>query len=336
MSKNIFVRGSKAVNLIRHQLPIPIGRTSLYRLFDRADIPTLKLGRRHFVPLSEIHAAVEPFVGRQGPWLSLPNAYRIFSRRSHASLSGNAFRRYAKSELGACRFGGRLFVAWPDLNRVLDECTTMAKLAKLACLVCFVLLACQARAQHSVTLTWGAGGCPTDPSAGGYISCNGNMMLCNHVTGYRVYRSADASGMPASFALLGSTNGELTYTDTAVAANDTWWYAVTVLVDSPCESAYSNEIWTRVPPSSGDVMYFSAGKWIARTPTTPINVQSTPVAAPPSVGDVLMWFPGPAGSSRWMPRTPVTPVARTMAGQILVWNGSAWAPKTPAPPVKKK
>ena len=163
---------------------------------------------------------------------------------------------------------------------------------KLACLI-LLFLSCQsARAQHSVTLSWGAGGCPAN-NPGGFINCNGNPLACNHVTGYNIYRAPLAGGMAGTYAKIGSTT-------------------------------------VQVPPNAGDVMYWSGGKWIARTPTTPIAVQSTPIS-PPNAGDVLMWF-----NARWVPRTPITPVSRTIVGQILVWNGSAWAPKTPTTPIRKR
>ena len=208
--------------------------------------------------------------------------------------------------------------------------------------VLLLLVVVSAEAQHSVVLTWGAPpGCPAETP-----DCQGNLVPCSHITGYKVYRAPDVGGVPGTFTLLSSTTGPLTsYTDSTVAPNDVWWYRVTAMLDNSCETPCSNEIEMSVPPAFGDVMFWDAtGEWIARSPLPPIQVQSTPLGTPPKPGDILMWF-----SSRWMPRTPVTPVgaktprSSTMAvingipvGNILVWNGTAWAPKTPTTPVKAR
>jgi hypothetical protein len=332
-----YLRGPDALSVIRQRLPVPLGRSTLYRYLETAEIANLKVGGQWFVPVAQVTELVEPFVNKPGPWLSVPTARRIFTKRSGVPMSRTGFDRYLKRSgvvVQVHGFWGRRYVSWPALEQLLKEAKEQVPVKKLITVLALMLLAClPVRAQHSVTLTWAAGSCGTTPASGGYIDCNGNMMICNHVTGYRVYRSADAGGMPGLFSLLASTNGPLTYTDTTVAANDMWWYAVTVMVDSPCESAYSNEIWVRIPPSVGDVMYFSASKWVPKTPATPIAIQSTPLGTPPKAGDVLMWF-----SSKWMARTPVSPIrgGKTTTGQVLVWNGTAWAPKTPTTPVKKK
>ena len=266
--------------------------------------------------------------------LKVAVAHRVFCLRAGKIGRTTFYRHVSANRISSVKVGTQYRISLEELNRVIDEGIPRKDhkqylAVKLAYLI-LILLVRPALAQHSVTLTWQASGCPIGVPTDGYINCNSNTVLCNHVTGYKVYRAPNLSGSPGAFALLGSTTGALTYIDTSVLANDVWWYAVTVMVDSPCESGYSNEILAPVPPNVGDVMYWNSGRWLAKTPATPINVQTTPIGTPPTAGDILMWY-----SNRWMPRTPVVPVARVGTGDIIVWNGTMWASKTPITPVKK-
>jgi len=82
-------------------------------------------------------------------------------------------------------------------------------------------------ATHEVTLTWTASISP--------------------VSGYVVYRSTDPNGpyLPVSMTLAGVTQ----YTDTNVAAGQTYFYEVTAFDSSNVESAPSNSVSATIPPS---------------------------------------------------------------------------------------
>lgn len=71
------------------------------------------------------------------------------------------------------------------------------------------------------------------------------------ITGYNIYRSITSG---SGFVLIGSTVGPtLTYTDTTVALNTTYYWVVTAYAPTcpgnPCgESGYSNQVSGWIPP----------------------------------------------------------------------------------------
>ena len=83
-----------------------------------------------------------------------------------------------------------------------------------------------AAAQHSVALSW------SENSTSGIV-------------GYNVYRSSVSGGPYA--ALTTSPDPNLTFSDTAVSAGQTYYYVVTALDSSGVESPYSNEARAIVP-----------------------------------------------------------------------------------------
>src|SRR5216684_7018363 len=113
-------------------------------------------------------------------------------------------------------------------------------------------------AGHSVALTWNAATC---------LDVNGNTIACPSTPTYEVYRSATqgggetcVNGLCYSYCCrIGySEKGVLTYTDTSVAAGQTWYYVVTAVLPAcpakitittpPCgESAVSNEVQAVTP-----------------------------------------------------------------------------------------
>jgi hypothetical protein len=113
-------------------------------------------------------------------------------------------------------------------------------------------------AGHSVSLTWSAATC---------LDANGNTIACPSTPTYGVYRSATQgggetckNGLCYSYCCrIGySEKGVLTYTDTNVAAGQTWYYVVTTVLPAcpakittttpSCgESAVSNEVQAVTP-----------------------------------------------------------------------------------------
>lgn len=79
--------------------------------------------------------------------------------------------------------------------------------------------------QHSVALSWAA-----STSTG--------------IVGYNVYRSG-VSGGP--YAQVTSMDADLTYTDSAVSAGQTYYYVVSAVDSTGAESAYSNQTQAAVP-----------------------------------------------------------------------------------------
>jgi len=79
--------------------------------------------------------------------------------------------------------------------------------------------------QHSVALSWAA-----STSAG--------------IIGYNVYRSG-VSGGP--YAQITSMNADLTYTDTAVSAGQTYYYVVSAVDNAGAESTFSNQTQAAIP-----------------------------------------------------------------------------------------
>lgn len=79
--------------------------------------------------------------------------------------------------------------------------------------------------QHSVTLSWAA-----STSAG--------------IVGYNVYRSG-VSGGP--YAQVTSMNADLTYTDSAVSAGQTYYYVVSAVDSAGAESVFSNQTQAAIP-----------------------------------------------------------------------------------------
>jgi fibronectin type 3 domain-containing protein len=89
---------------------------------------------------------------------------------------------------------------------------------------------------HNVVLTWTA-----------------STSAATYPTGtYSVFRGTTAGGESTTAYATGIANAATTWTDTAVTANDTYYYKVTFCVGSVC-SAYSNETSATVPLASGDL-----------------------------------------------------------------------------------
>jgi hypothetical protein len=87
---------------------------------------------------------------------------------------------------------------------------------------------CLATISHSVSVTWTA-----SPSA--------------NIAGYNVYRGATSGG---SYTQLNSSLVTTTsYTDSSVAAGQTYYYVTTAVDTSSNQSAYSNPTQANVPPS---------------------------------------------------------------------------------------
>lgn len=115
-SEGRLLTGSQAVLAIRNRLPIPVGRSTLYRRLQQGQLDSVRIGRQVFVPAAEITRTVEPFVNRPGPWLDVYNAHRIFRARVPATCTIQAFRRHLEKIAPTVRFGSRQLVSFADLE----------------------------------------------------------------------------------------------------------------------------------------------------------------------------------------------------------------------------
>jgi hypothetical protein len=89
------------------------------------------------------------------------------------------------------------------------------------------------------------GNCITDVPIAHSVSLSWTASTSSNVTGYNVYRGTQASGPYTK--LTSSSMVAVSFTDSAVQAGQTYYYAVTAVDNNNNESAYSNQAQAVVP-----------------------------------------------------------------------------------------